>query len=385
MSIKELDAGQRHVFAPTPLRVQLTGAAPGVALLRALDQADDESVTWRVGPDEVVLTPEPRRLRLVVSPVGGGSFAGGTSVGLAVRTEGSSAASEQILVSATDVGAFSRHELAVLEFAGDRAVLSVTESDGGVRPVMPDSRPEFTSGQTFEGASATPRTPPPDDQEHTWLQAGRYALRDARTLGTIDAPVESWGLVLDGSASMCRLVSNGQLGSLLGLACGVHVQWTSAWPAAALLAGARRRELSVSDTDPMTLVGQVFDKGEPSSWAHLAGAAATVADVVAPSGAVLIVTDGVPGDAPALAAVAQERNGVRFTIVTTGVSARGLAGDRDVQWWEEELAGLDVLDRLPNVSAVSVRLDEHGRLQLAGSRAAEFALRLTNPMPGRSS
>src|SRR5690348_4013025 len=118
MAIRELDAGQSHTFPSTALRVQLTGASPNAGvLLRALDQAGDESVTVRLTDIEVVLTPQPRRLRLVATPSNGGSFPAATSLGLTLRTEGASVVGEQILVSAVDVGALMSHEVAVLEFA----------------------------------------------------------------------------------------------------------------------------------------------------------------------------------------------------------------------------------------------------------------------------
>src|SRR4051812_44362262 len=123
MLIKELDPGQSHTFGLFPLRVEITGApATGVVRLMAVDQAGHESVTVRLTDTEVVLTPQPRRLRIVAEPVGGGSFPGGLRIGLAIRNEVANVASEQVLVSAIDVGALSSHEIAVLEFAADRSI-----------------------------------------------------------------------------------------------------------------------------------------------------------------------------------------------------------------------------------------------------------------------
>jgi hypothetical protein len=99
------------------------------------------------------------------------------------------------------------------------------------------------------------------------------------------------------------------------------------------------------------------------------------------SGAVLVVTDGVPGDLERLAHVATTRPSTCFTIVALGVSAYGLDSDGPVTGWEEELAGFALVDSVRNLQPVAVRLDEAGKLRLDGSRAAELALRITSSLP----
>ena len=384
MAIKELDAGQRHTFAPSALRVQLTGPVHGGGVqLRALDQAGSESITVRLSDVEVVLTPQPRRLRLVAVPSDGGSFPAGTSIGLTLRTEGASAAAEQILVSPFDAGALNTFEIAVLEFASDRAVLTVSGS-GHERPIAdPLLRQEFTSGSVFQGSPQTPSGIEPelhDDAEHVWLQPGRYALRDAAKLGESDAPAKAWGVVLDGSGSMRHLFDNGQLDALLGLVCGTYVHWTKRWASASVVAGVRVEEAVSADTDPARLTRTACVDREPSSGSRIAEATQLVVERVGATGAVLIVTDGVPGDIDRVADLALAHPRVRLTIITTGVSRHGLSSDGSRAWWQEELAGLEPIDAVSNISAVALRLTHDGRLELSGARAAEVALRITAPL-----
>lgn len=383
MAIKELDGGQMHRFAPTALRVELTGASPGGGVvLKAVDQAGQEAVTVRLTDVEVVLTPEPRRLRLVAVPSTRGSFPAGTSLGLMLRTEGSSAAAEQILVSSVDVGALAMHELAVLEFATDQAILTVSRTDGGNAPTPPPNNrsKEYVSGNGYRHDEAPPARTAPDEQEHTWLQQGRYALREAKKLGTVDSPVTDWGVVLDGSASMCAIYCSGQLEELLRLVCGTYVQWTNSWPSVSTIAGVRVVDVDTASTNPQLLAQTAFDGSEPSSWSSITEATTSALRRIGADAAMLIVTDGVPGDIDRLASLCRENPSVRFTIVTTGVSRQGLVSDGTPNWWEEDLVGLDDFVRLPNCSVAAVRVRSDERLELSGSRAAELALRMTAPM-----
>src|SRR4051812_24980859 len=101
MAITELDPGQSHTIAgPVALRVVLVGGQ-GVAELQALDRVGDETVPrpTRLTPTEMILTPQPRRVRLVVVPTGGGSFPPQSSIGLALRTEGRSLSRDEVIVA----------------------------------------------------------------------------------------------------------------------------------------------------------------------------------------------------------------------------------------------------------------------------------------------
>lgn len=381
MAIRELDPGQSHTFAePTTLRVELTGVA-GRATLKALDQAGGESARIRLTDGEIILTPQPRRVRLVVAPATGASFPAGTSIGLTLRTEGPSSSAEEILVSKVDVGALGSYELAVVEFAVNRVVLNVAGRANDGVDVAEAAAPVFTSGNPVACPGSHAQHIPDEDQQHAWLQPGRYALRDARQLndlGQIDEPVTSWGLVLDGSVSMQRLHGTGELDRLVGLVSGVMVEWTRRWATATAVAGVRTTEVSAASTQPQALTDAAFSSSAPSSWAGIGAAAASVVRKLGSSGALVVVADGVPGDIAQLTEVVKASPGVRFTVVATGVSAsHGLKSDGGLAWWQEELAGLDVLTELPNSRVVAVQLRPTDRLDLGGDRAAEVALRLT--------
>src|SRR4051794_9676287 len=117
MATTELDPGQSHVIpGVVALRAALVGGE-GAVELRALTLAGDSSAHIRLTPGEMILTPQPRRVRMVVVPVGGGQFPARSIIGLSLSTEGQSVADEEVLVARADLGALDSHELAVVEFA----------------------------------------------------------------------------------------------------------------------------------------------------------------------------------------------------------------------------------------------------------------------------
>jgi hypothetical protein len=400
MATKELDPGQQHTFALAPLRVQLTGTFSAGVVLRAVDQAGDESphTTVRLTESEMVLTPQPRRVRLVASPAGG-SFAAGTTLGLMVRTEGANVAADQVMVAPFDVGALESREIAVIEFAEGRSVLSVLAAPGGRSPVVaappvaaqPDgglASAQAAPVTSAPAASGTPRAGSRndllgDDDQLPWLQAGRYAFRDADKVAGAgpgpEAAVSSWGIVLDGSASMRRLWSDGHLDDLITLVAGIAVEWTRTWPGAAIAAGVNVANNPSALRDPGALLAAGFGALEPSSWSSLATGVEQALGLVGRDGFVLVVTDGVPGDVERLAALASAVPQARIGVVTVGCSGYGLPSDGPCEWWSEELAGLEDLAALPNVRVAAVQRRDDGSLNLSERRPAELALALTGP------
>jgi hypothetical protein len=400
MATKELDPGQQHTFALAPLRVQLTGTFGAGVVLRAVDQAGAESpqATVRLTESEMVLTPQPRRVRLVASPAGG-SFAAGTTLGLMVRTEGANVAADQVMVSPFDVGALKSREIAVIEFAEGRSVLSVLAAPGGGSPLVappPSSAQADSRLASAQAAPASPAAPAPaygaaaprqdllgDDDQLPWLQSGRYAFRDADKVSGSgpgpEAPVTSWGIVLDGSASMRRLWSEGHLEDLITLVAGIGVEWTRTWPGAAVAAGVKVTNNPSALRDPVALLAAGFGTLEPSSWSNLATGVEQAFGLLGRDGLVLVLTDGVPGDVDRLAALASALPQARIGLVTLGRSGYGLPSDGPCDWWSEELAGLEDLAALANVRVAAVQRRDDGSLNLSERRPAELALALTGP------
>jgi hypothetical protein len=187
--------------------------------------------------------------------------------------------------------------------------------------------------------------------------------------------------VLDGSVSMQRLSASGELERLVGLVSGVMVEWTKRWATTSVVAGVRVSEVSAAATQPNALTYAAFDGTAPSSWASVGAAAKSVARRVGRTGAVVVICDGVPGDLSQLDAVVGEYPGVRYAVVTVGVSASyALSSDEQLAWWEDELAGFSEFASLPNTAVIAIQQRDSGQLELAGSRAAEVALRLTQEL-----
>lgn len=386
-AIHELAAGQSHQFELSPLKVTLTGTMPGHTdglpvgvILRAVDQAERESVTLRLTDAQIILTPEPRRLRLVAYPAAGGTFDAGTKIGLTVMTEGAAVVSEQVLVAPTDVGALPRHELAVLEFAADRAILTV--ADAPPAPIDPGDT-DWKSGNVFGSTTTAAAMERPNDETHPWIRPARYAMRDAAKLrpsgvaGTGDG--RRWAAALDGSASMARGQLREAAETVLALACGVLVEWTGWWAASTVLTGVELLDVPEGRTDPGALIRSAFDGREPSSWWHVATAARQLAARVGEGGSVLMVGDGVPGDLATLADVARSLPEVRFVLLSFGDSRHCLPSDvGQVSWQTDAMSGSQLGDGVPNLDIITVRLRADGSPLLEGSRAAELAVGLTD-------
>ena len=386
MAIKELDAGESHQFPPTALRLQVTGADDeGQVLLTAVNLAGQEQGVRRLKRQSVVVLPQPRRLRLVVRPGEGGVFPGGLRLGLSVRTEGSSTHHEEVLITPVDVGALVEFEVGVLEFATNRAILSVTKPKGP--PVVPPKQqsdggqggPDGPGGGVTtapRSSNAVPGPPFRDDDDRPWLEPGRYALRDARQhLGGVPEPAPAWGLVIDGSASMRRRHSNAGLTGLVGLVAGVMVEWTKLFPTLTT-AGLVRAE-RLNGTAPDVLVDQVFGDHEPASISSLGRATADAAKALGHAGALVVVTDGVPADLDVLCRVATEAPDLRIVVVSSGHSAWGLPRDRAIPWWQEELGGFALAETTTNLTPVAVLWDEQSGPVLSEGRDAELAQAIT--------
>lgn len=370
MPVKELDESESYAFAPTPLRVILTGVKTDAGVtLQALDQAGNEAASHRLSAIEMILTPQPRRLRLVATPSTSRTFAPGTHVGLSLRTEGTSAEPEQIIVSQSDVGALSSREIAVLEFAVAKSVITVTGGGSG--------GPGTPSGRGYvpvEGLGV-------NDQE--WLQAGRYAFRHAAGSDAVQQSPSSWGLVLDGSASMAALHAAGQLDDLLVLTAGVMVEWTGRAADAVALTGPRKFvEVPSARQDPRNLSAFAFTDREPALYAELAPAIQWVAGRLADDGVVVVVTDGVPADVDAIARLMEVNPRLVQALVTIGRSTHSLPADVPQQWWEEELSALDPLACLPNVRIVALGRGAGGSpsMELGDGCPSQLAAQLISPL-----
>jgi len=317
----------------------------------------------------MILTPQPRRLRMVATPNASTTFAPGTCIGLSLRTEGASAESEQIIVSQSDVGAFGSREIAILEFAVGKSVITVAGGRSSER-----DRPQG-------GGSAQVGDVAVVDQE--WLQPGRYALRDAIGSTHVERSTSSWGLVLDGSASMAALHAAGQLDELLVLIAGVMVEWTGQAAGGAALSGPRQFvDVPTARQDPRNMSAFAFTDREPALYSELVPAIQFLATRMGGEGVVVVVTDGVPADVDAIAQLMQDNPGLTQSLVTIGRSKHCVPADVPQQWWEEELSALDPLAALPNVRIVALGRGTGGSpcVDLGDGRPAQLAAKLISPL-----
>lgn len=361
-AIHELAPGQAHQFVLAALNVTLTGSSaqqPDLSSaieLRAVDQAGQESVTVRLTSLQVILTPEPRRLRLMAFPTRSETFSPNTVVGLTVRTEGT--ANDQALVPPVDVGSLASFELAVLEFAPGRSVLTA-------------------AGIAVASVPGGPATP--DVSKHPWLRAGQYAVREAemRAPGAIPSDaVSRWGLVLDGSASVQR--TQAALTDLVQLGAGINTAHSRAWPVQVLVTGPDTAVGQPPTSSPEQLLEAVTAAPEASSWCHLAGPARALAEQVGPGGRVLMAAAAVPGDVADLAEVARAHHDVAFQLLVPGTSVHGLPADAAAASGvgAEQHLGTGSLTGLANVRVVSVGTTDEGTAALSDPRPAQLALAL---------
>lgn len=377
MPVKELDPGESYQFAPTPLRVVLDGDAQGRVTLLAIDQADADVATIRLSAGEVILTPKPQRLRLRAVPVDGGTFAPGTHIGMSLRTEGAASVAEQIIVPASDVGALTHRDLAILEFAVNRAVLTVSKETGW-RP-EPSPAPVQKPGTTIPVTQPEPRGPAVVDDPG--LETGRYALRTAARSGSPGTPPSCWSIVLDGSASMQALGESSVVEDLTLVVSGVLVEWAGHGAVFTSYAGVDAvSAIPDGGADPRRFVRSALVDREPSSLSVLTPAVRRAIEAVGSHGAVVVLTDGVPGDVDTLTVELDRHPEVRCAVVSLGVSHHGLPSDGVPSWWHEELAALDSLAALDNVGVVALTLDHDRQLLLDAPRDAEFARALTTAL-----
>lgn len=380
MAIIDLIPGAACACPGTPLRVTLTGVdtSSGV-VLAPVDTPDADRRLQRVSQVELVVLPRSGRLVLEVRSSDGGPLPAGANVGLSVRPERDEAAAWQALVASTDVGALVTHPLAELTFAEGKGRLTAL---AGPRP----------------GASAVPtpvasaeRRPAHRDEpgpvssvgataEDSWQAPGLYAFREAVRETAAGPPPTSWGLVLDGSISMRRLDAGGTLDRLIELVSAVMLQWVKSYPAHCAVAGVTTTDVPSAAWQPSELARHAFVGQEPSSWSSLAGTCARVLRSLPAHGALVLVTDGVPGDVDEIARLAAQESGTRFFVVTAGTSSCGVEADQPVGWWQEELAGAAPLLGLPNVTIVALPVRTAGNgawsVDLTGARPAQLAARM---------
>jgi hypothetical protein len=169
------------------------------------------------------------------------------------------------------------------------------------------------------------------------------------------------------------------------LVSGVMAEWVGYGAAVTSYNGADL--LSVvpdGGMDPRRFVRAALVDREPSSLTTLTPAVRQAIQAVGPGGAVVVLTDGVPGDVDVLTTELEDHPNVRCVLLTLGVSRHGLPSDRNASWWREELAALDGVAALEHAGVIALAMDQRRQLVLDETRDAEFARALTTTLGGRS-
>lgn len=360
---RELTPGMSMDFPPVPLRVALTGVTDGVRV-QVLRRDSSEAGGRRVSDTELIVLPIAGSYAVEAVPAEGVAFGAGSRLGIDVTTDSSSVESRQGFLQPADVGALQSVQLATLTYRSDGWV--VTAASAG--------------HAAFERKGRKHRpTAAIDDQAHPWVGPGRFALRRAVADGVQIRSSEGrgWGLVLDSSASMRGTFRQAELEHLVQVVAGVFGEWTAQPPAASYLSGVTQRE-EVTGPDPRDAVGQAFAAAQPAAWSIVTPAVRACADVAGESAAVLVFTDGVPGDVADLRDLLEDEPSLEVFLLTTGVSRFGLPSDTaDREAWQEQLSGLELLAELPNVTIAALRVDgpvDEGRsAELAAALLGEGA------------
>ena len=359
---RELTPGMSMEFPSVPVRLALTGVTNDVRV-RAVGQGSSEAGGRRVSDTELIVLPIEGTYRVEAVPTVGGAFPAGSRLGIDITTDSATVESRQGFLQPVDVGALQSHDLVTVSFrAGGWVVTAVTAQQADV------------GGVELGRDGQLPQSPGHiDDQTHPWVGPGRFAYRSAISNGARMRPARdrSWGLVLDSSASMRCTFQPPELEHLVNLVAGIFGEWTGRPPAATHLSGLTGPE-RVAEPDPTALTAAASNAAQPASWSIVTPAIKASAGTIGGSGAVVVVTDGIPGDVADLFAFAKSEPTLDVFIVTTGISRFGLATDkRGRQSWEEELSGLDSVAALPNVRLAALTV---GRgLDLDPGRSAELA------------
>ena len=260
-----------------------------------------------------------------------------------------------MIVAAVDVGALVRGELVTLDLGAEGDwLLSVSgrATDNVETPVASSDHVAFGPPGAALAGHDTP----------VWLEPGRYGVRNA---GLSSAPPDrrTWSMVIDGSVSAQKRWEAGDLATLVHAAAGCVVEWTRHWPVLACVQGVDLVEASdVSDPDAL-LTAALSDQDELATWSMFVSPVRAAADRMGPGGTVLVVSDGVPGDAPELLELLDARPTLRLILVVSGRSQCSVPSDGPVSAVEDELPGLRILNAHARVTAVSVSLrDEEPRL-----------------------
>lgn len=350
---RELTPGMSMELPGVPLRLTLDGVTGG-ARLEAAARDGSEAAQRRVGATELIVLPIKGRYRVEAVPTDGVAFPAGSRLGLGISTDSTTVESRQGFMKPRDVGALQGVELAELVFRDGHWI--ATAAAAAVREHLDDEVPE-----------------PLDEHAHPWVGPGRFALRRAISEGAPVRPGEArpWSLVVDSSASMRCTFTREQLAGVVEVVAGILAEWTGRAPLASYATGLVEPLLVAGEgEDPTVVTDATWAAVQPAGWSLVTPAVrASMREVDEPA-AVVVVTDGVPGDVADLVALAGEDPDLDVFLVTTGVSRFGLASDgRARRGWEEELGALEPAADLPNVTIAALApgagLDE--------GRAAELA------------
>ena len=316
VGIVQLAAGGSEQAPPGAISIRLSSTAPAQLVL----VGDDGRVVepqFRVSGLEVVFVPGAQVL-VTARTTTGQPFASGTRIGASLRNP--AGAGREIVRPAVEVG--GQQSVTLVRIGGD----------GLISDAMADARRRGDG----EGLWSRP-----------WLKVGSYAYHVNHQVSTSAAV--NWAVVVDGSASLLVADRRAALGEFLETLVGIAATAWGCAPRALLVASDPVKDaVEALNSDRIDWAGALGE--DPAPWPRVTHAVIAASAEVS---AVALVLDGVPVDYRELTAWARATR-QRLLVVVVGKSKYGVRPlERPTQFWEEELAALDELAALENVTLVA--------------------------------
>ncbi|RRD46037.1 hypothetical protein [Tessaracoccus sp. OH4464_COT-324] len=300
------------------LNVRLShGSGVELLLLNAAGASVEPS--FRKTPTEVVVLPD-EALTVVARCTSGGSFPPDTRIGVSLRSMSNPA--DEVVRPPLDAG--GRASVALVEIVG-----------GTIVDLAHDS----------------------SDSDRAWQQRGHRAFHINHPGSR--QPGRAWVAVVDGSASGAARNPE-RYHAFLELVLAVATAAYRRQADRVLVAGQPTMEMTQAmEADEVDWAGCLPER--PAPWPMLGDAVRSALASLPEDASVVLIVEGVMVDYREVAELLAGREHIVVAIGKSRFGARAV--DRPQEFWEEELAALEVFDRVASVA--DLLLDAEGEVALA--------------------